>query len=379
MYDVAVVGAGPAGATLGRKLARRGINTVILEKAHLPRYKPCAGGLPARTLRFFDFDVTPVVERAIYGVVFSRRCKDRLTQRSPRPLIYTVMRDRFDAFLVEEAKAAGARIVEGQAVKRVEVSSESARVVTTQDAWSARVVAGADGVFSTVARRLGLMRGAPSSVAIEGEFNLPTSTLETWDDTIALDLGTLSCGYGWLFPKQEYLSIGVGGSCHQGRKLKAYHRALLKARLGDVPRHPQRLTGHILLHRQPGMAIWWGPVLLLGDAAGLADPWSGEGIYYAIRSAQLAAPVIERALTDRESLQAYEQSVDKELMPDLLTARICGWVYRLWPGLFLRQHDHNALLWRAFCALLQEGTAYARIRERIPLVRMLVRRWLTRR
>jgi len=376
-YDVITVGAGPAGATLGRELARRGINTVILEKAHLPRYKPCAGGLPARTLRFLDFDVTPVVERAIYGVVFSRGCEDRLTQRSTQPLLYTVMRDRFDAFLVEEARAAGARVVEGQVVKHVEISGGSVRVITTQDVWSARVVAGADGAFSAVARRLGLMRGVPSSVAIEGEFNLPTSTLEAWDDTIALDLGTLPDGYGWLFPKREYLSIGVGGPHRQGRRLKTYHRALLEARLGDVPRRPQRLTGHILTHRWPGMAIYWGPVLLLGDAAGLTDPWNGEGIYYAIRSAQLAAPAIERALTDGESLQAYERSVDEELMPDLLTARICGWVYHLWPGLFLRQRSHNARVWRAFCALLQKGTAYARIRERIPPVRMLVRRWLT--
>ncbi len=377
IYDVIIVGAGVAGATLGRELARRGMNVAILERAHLPRYKPCAGGSPARTLRFFDFDVTPVVEKAIYGVAFSRRCEDRLAQRSARPLLYTVMRDRFDALLVEEAKAAGARVVEGQVVKQVEISGRSARVITTQDIWPARIVAGADGAFSAVARGLGLMRDASSSVAIEGEFNLPTSTLEAWDDTIALDLDTLPDSYGWLFPKQEYFSIGVGGPRRQGRRLKTYHRAFLAARLGDVPRHPQRLTGHILLHRQPGMAIWREPVLLLGDAAGLADPWSGEGIYYAIRSAQLAAPVIERALTDGESLQAYEQSVDEELMPDLLTARICGWVYHLWPGLFLRQRDHNALMWRAFCALLQEGSAYARIRERISPVRMLVRRWLS--
>jgi len=378
MHDVIIVGAGPAGATLGRELARCGMNVVILEKAYLPRYKPCAGGLPVRTLYLLDVDIIPVVERAVYSVVLSQGCAEQITLRSPQPLLYTVMRDRFDAFLVEQAKAAGAQVVEGLAVERVAVDGERVWVTAGGEDWPARIVVGADGAFSVVTRSLGLMQGVPFSMAIEGEFNVSRSTLAAWEEAVALDLGTLPGSYGWLFPKQRYLSIGVGGFHRRGRELKAYYQAFLAARLGHAPHHLRYRSGHILPHRQPGMAIQRGPVLLLGDAAGLVDPWSGEGIYYAIRSARLAAPVIQAALEQNEvDLRPYEQAVDEELMPDLLTARVCGWIYRWCPGLFMRLARREGPAWRALCMLMQKGTTYARLRARIRPLDLLVR-WMNK-
>ena len=102
------MGAGPAGATLGYELARRGVGVLILDKARLPRYKACAGGITVRTARLLDFDVESVAQRVVYGVRVVYKGKKEFTRWYDKPLIYTVMRDEFDYFLVKRAEEAGA-------------------------------------------------------------------------------------------------------------------------------------------------------------------------------------------------------------------------------------------------------------------------------
>ncbi len=120
-YDVAVVGAGPAGATAARELARAGHTVLLLERQRIPRYKTCAGGVTVRAAKLLDFDISSVVERVVHGGRISYKLQRPIERRYPEPVCYMVMRDRFDGFLARKAGEAGAHLAEGVRVASVTV------------------------------------------------------------------------------------------------------------------------------------------------------------------------------------------------------------------------------------------------------------------
>lgn len=122
--DVIVVGAGPAGATLAYQLAKTGIGVLLLEKEKLPRHKCCAGGLTSKAVRLLDFDISEVVEEVVYEISTTCDLRSPYLRQHGQPLIYTVMRDVFDHFLVKKAQQRGAVLIDGQEVRRIQVSGD---------------------------------------------------------------------------------------------------------------------------------------------------------------------------------------------------------------------------------------------------------------
>jgi flavin-dependent dehydrogenase len=129
-YDAIVVGLGPAGATAAYELSKRGFNVLAFDKQKHPRYKPCGGGLTARIEKILEPDFKNVVEKTINKVNFTFQGTGDLLAESNRPLVYMVMRDTFDNFLVEKARAAGAEILEQEKVTHVEEGKDSVLVLT---------------------------------------------------------------------------------------------------------------------------------------------------------------------------------------------------------------------------------------------------------
>jgi geranylgeranyl reductase family protein len=289
--DVLVVGAGPAGSSVAIHLARTGVRVLLVDRATFPRDKPCGGGLTGRALRQIPVDPSPVVERDVDRFELRVGYGRRFARTHDRPLIRMTQRRRLDAFLVEQAVAEGAELRDGVRVDalRLEENGISARV--GRDAVHASVLVGADGANGIVARTAGLGEGIVRGVALEGNIPLELVPRDDLERTAVIEFAAVPGGYAWVFPKGDHANLGVGGWGSEGPRLRDHLARLARAH-GVDPRDLTDVRGHRLPLRRLGSPAAAGRVLLVGDAAGLIDPLSGDGMYEAFVSARLAAEAI---------------------------------------------------------------------------------------
>jgi geranylgeranyl reductase family protein len=363
-HDVIVVGAGPAGATLAYELAKRGIGVLVLEKEKLPRYKCCAGGVTSKAAKLLDFDISEVVENVIYEITFTFNLGSPYLGQHGQPLMYTVMRDVFDYFLVQRARQLGAALMDGQKITQIQVSGDWVEISTADNNFRSRLVVGADGAYSVVARELGMRRSIEYATGIESEIVVPEEELVKWKSRAQMELGCVSRGYAWVFPKRDHLSMGVACHTSKARHLNRHHQKFLNS-LSMGSYTIARSSSHLIPTCTKGGLVWQDKALLLGDAAGLADPLTGEGIYNAILSAQLAAPVIASSLAhDKVKLEDYQKAVDKKIMSELRIARVLSKFFARFPHLAFGMFKRSDGVWRAGCGLMSGELKYADIKGR---------------
>jgi geranylgeranyl reductase family protein len=310
-FDVAIVGAGPAGSTAAYRLARAHARVLLIDKARFPRDKPCGGGLTMRAVRQLPFSVEPVVEDRITRARCRLRYGPVMERESKRVLCLMTQRRRLDAFMVERAVEAGATFRDGV---RAEVESDR-RLSVDGETIEVDALIGADGANGLTARTLELGGAIVNGVALEG--NLPYEELPAgdWRGTLLLELATVPGGYGWIFPKGDHVNVGVGGWGEEGPNLRRHLRVLCEQH-GIELRQLTDVRGHRLPMRRPGTMLARGRALVAGDAAGVLDPVSGDGIYEALVTARLAAQHILELLEGRtEGLEGYAAAVHMELDP----------------------------------------------------------------
>ena len=291
-YDVLIAGAGPAGSATAIHLARGGASVLLADRARFPRDKPCGGGITGRALRQAPCAVDPVVEHVVDTFELRLDYKRSFRRTSPEPLILMTQRRRLDAYLAEQAVAAGATFRDGARVADVRIGADYVTATVGGDPVAASVLVGADGANGVVAKAAALDGGIVRGVALEG--NVPWELLDRdrYARTAVVELGSPRGGYGWLFPKGDHANLGVGGWASEGPSLRD-HLAVLSRAHGVAPDALTDLRGHRLPMRRVGAATpATGNVVLVGDAAGLVDPLSGDGIYEAFTSARLAAEAI---------------------------------------------------------------------------------------
>ncbi len=357
-YDVVIVGAGPAGSTLGYELARCGISVLILEKEKLPRNKTCAGGVTFRAHALLDFDISSVTQQVAYGMKISYQLGDFCVKKYRDPLAHLVMRRDFDYLLVKKALDAGATVIDGMRAEQVSASDNHVEVITKEGPFRAKIAVGADGANSMVASKMGLMRDAQRELALEAEVSVSQEKLNELGSLISVDLGRIPGGYGWVFPKKSHVSAGVTGPARLSGGFKLYLDRILQ-QFGEYD--IADFSGHVMPLRRRGSSIQRGNVLLVGDAAGLIHPLSGEGIFYAIKSAKLAAPVIADTLkSGAGDLRGYQKVVDSELMPGLELGRILLKIYTGCPRLCYSMIKRSDRFWGYGCwALMGSSPAYS--------------------
>lgn len=291
-YDVLVVGAGPAGSATAIHLARGGARVLLADRARFPRDKPCGGGVTGRALRQAPCDITPVVERTVHTFELRLHHRRSFRRTSSEPLILMTQRRRLDAHLARQAVAAGAQFVDNARVEQIEIGTGGVTATVGGTPVGVELLVGADGANGIVARAAGLEAGIVRGVALEGNVPWPLLDRDRYASTAVIEFGAPAGGYGWLFPKGEHANLGVGGWAAEGPNLREHLARLARAYAVD-PAAIEDVRGHRLPMRRVGASTpVRGNVLLVGDAAGLVDPLSGDGIYEAFTSARLAAEAI---------------------------------------------------------------------------------------
>ncbi|MBP7497591.1 MAG: geranylgeranyl reductase family protein [Bacteroidales bacterium] len=376
LYDIIVTGAGPAGSFAAYNLAKKGYKTLLIDKAIFPRYKTCGGGITYKTFNLIPFNLDSITQSSIYNFIFSSKFDNIYRRQSDKLLMKCFMRDEFDNMLALEAISAGAVFLQQEKIKNIETHPDFFLINTEKNSFKSKILIGADGANSTVARCLNLMQNAVfKAYAIESEVYTNDNILKQYENTVGLDWGTIIDGYGWIFPKKEHLSIGVGASLKNAKLVKPYYDALCN-KLKINTQSVKSFKAHPIPFRINNNPIYSGKAILIGDAAGLTDPLTGEGIYYAMKSAIIAADTIASFLSDNRQqsvdaspnrdLAQYQNEINKQIMPELLAAIPVQHIYNCAPLYFHKLIGKNERLWSAFCRILRGDLNYFDIQKKFP-------------
>jgi geranylgeranyl reductase family protein len=303
-YDAVVVGAGPAGSSAAVVLASAGMRVALVDKAHFPRDKLCGGLLSERCMgeirASFGPKCAPPIEVTTYGASIFDRDRPVVRVGHYKPMHFTSRRT-FDAHLVSVAAERGADILTGSAVIAVDFASGVVRFGDGRALHTAFIV-GADGAGSRIRKLLGIPIDRDDfAVGLEAEVARGSVGREVANPEAYF--GIAEWGYGWVFPKRDTLTVGIGGLAHRNADLRARYRELALAAFGRVP--PEPLCGSPIpfgnFVGMPGR----GSTLVVGDAAGLVEPLTGEGIAFAIQSGRYAA----QAIVEAARIRAPERAV----------------------------------------------------------------------
>ena len=337
IYDVVVIGAGPGGSSAAGGLARRGFSVLILEKAALPRYKTCGGGLLQRARRLMPDAVAGVVNREFRAVTLNFLAAGlSFTATRAEPLVSMTMRAQLDQVLVRAAQKLGAELVESCRVKNVAQQEQFVEISTDKQMFRARFVIGADGVHSLTAKANGwspLPRLAP---ALEWELQLSAEDFARFGHTARFDFDSIESGYAWVFPKRDHVSVGILSTSRTNTNLPAKLENYLAA-IGLKQILKSEKHGYLIPLAPRREPLARGRVLLVGDAAGLADPITAEGISYAWHSGQLAAEALaESRLKVAATGARYQALLEKNILRDLRAGRLLARVLYDYPCLRTR-------------------------------------------
>jgi len=319
MARVLVVGASIGGSIAADTLRNLGVDVVLLER-DLEYIKPCGGAVPPMAFDEWDLPHELIDRKVTTAVVVSPRHFSEFPVASSRPdsgrdFIAMVRREKFDRYVRDRAASKGAELVEGK-LESLEVRADGVRAVYEDKARRTHVVdadavIGADGAYSTVAKLLGLER-LPMAVAYQERIQLPADAMRYWETRAALYLGDDVSPdlYAWVFPKYDHVAAGIGagaGKTKEARQLLHNLKHKLKDQLGGGA--TVRLEAHHL-PMVPRKFLSFDRAALIGDAAGLVQQTSGEGIFWAMKSADMAARAIAQNL-GRLSAASLRRDYDK--------------------------------------------------------------------
>jgi geranylgeranyl reductase family protein len=314
--DVIIVGAGPGGSNAARVVLEAGLSVVQLDAQSFPRVKPCAGGITRKAERALALDLRPSLRARSNSIEFNvwRSRTNLFTDRDA--LVSFVCRSEFDADLVRQNREHGRFVfADGERVERVTFDGLF-RVQTSKRSLAAPQLIGADGAYSVVNRTFGV--ATPRLLATAIEVNVPRGRLVDAEHFVpCVDYGAVPAGYGWIFPKDDQLSIGLytlaSRTPNLRERLVAYMKEKKVVPSGDplqgLEAHRIPLGGFRL--RTPKV-----PVYVVGDAAGLADALTGEGIYHALESGRLAGRTACDVAAGRGTHHAYYRRLWRSVLSD---------------------------------------------------------------
>jgi geranylgeranyl reductase family protein len=317
--DVLIVGAGPSGSTAATALAKMGHSVAIIDKGIFPRHKTCASWINALAFSRFDYlstDLTNLVDCPFFGIRFYDESMARHgTYSERRPSGYLTLRSKFDHGLANIAVKAGAAMHQGVRAIRIEEDRDGVMADFSDGTrMNARFLIGADGSNSQIARWCGLRKSwRHNQYVLCANEDIPYSpqAIERFYGAkvplfVSLRFSGLE-GYGWVFPKREYICVGIGGRVGPGADIRRLLREFV-----DRSREVKLIPSDLQISNpdyalDPAGAIHSmksltrGCTILIGDAAGFVSGSTGEGIYPGMVSGAIAADVVHDALASGSS------------------------------------------------------------------------------
>jgi geranylgeranyl reductase family protein len=379
IYDLIVCGAGPAGATAAAIAARAGLKVALVEKCSLPRHKTCGGGMPM-VIQDFLLDLAPeaFLESDVLYIRHTWNFDDPyLAPINPQATdqklsIWMVQRPIFDNALVQSAVRAGAELVDGLTMRSVSIEDNRVKVCAQVTASAdrgnrvefqafARHMIGADGANGISARAAGLRRSRAIALGMEVEFPYDWTDRhpDLRPDVAHLEYGAVPWGYAWIFPKAEHLNIGAGVFHTRGGDVRGDRRVreqIRQAIVGYLDSFQLDYDLDALRFRAHPLPVWNGReplhtsdgrILLAGDAAGLINPFFGDGILHAVKSGIIAAEcVIEGTVLE------YSDRIHAEFASSFDAARRLAQVFYRFPQFCYRYGVKHPKATRAAAQLL---------------------------
>jgi geranylgeranyl reductase family protein len=383
IWDVAVIGAGPAGAMAAHAAAAQGKRVVILERFRIPRYKTCAGGLIGASLRALPAGFAPPVQVSATTFTFSMRGRPGKTKAAKIPLLSLVRRDEFDALLVKAAVAAGAVVYDDTFVTQLAFDDDTMRITTrNRGDVRARIVVGADGSAGRTAAYVGVVLDEVN-LGLEVELVTPADQAADWANRVLVDWGTVPGGYAWVFPKGDTLSVGVIAERGNPDETRAYLQEFL-ARLDLDKQEVVVSSGQLARCRAEDSPLYQDRVLVAGDAAGLLEPWTREGISFALRSGAMAGRAAAQAASAastasaasaagvEEAMAAYAEEISATLAPEILAGRLLLRAFTRHPRMFYAAIIMFGWTWNFVVNSISGDVSFADI-TKWRLARMLLR------
>lgn len=332
-FDVIIVGSGPSGSFAAINLAKSDKKVLLLEKMSLPRYKTCGGGVIFKNNFFADLEIEKVSEVNCFTAEIND-FKSNLSLRTQRnfPLVQMIMRKDFDFSLIQRAKKLGVNIKDNCEVIRLENKSDYVAVHTNIETFDSKFVIVAAGATNKLIKNLVYADSSPSSgqsskdiPALEYEVYTNEADYQRYKKAARFDFGFVPHGYCWVFPKKDHLSIGVlttkKNKVNLNTAFQEYLTVLGIRSYEKIERH-----GYVIPFFNGDRKIYYERILLVGDAAGLGDPITGEGISSAILSGKLAAEALIQADMQPSHVEKiYLKKMNEQILKELRAAKFLSY------------------------------------------------------
>jgi geranylgeranyl reductase family protein len=361
MYDLIVIGAGPSGSMAARRAGQKGLRTLLIDKALFPRPKPCGGAVSEQALSYLDFELPLALqEKNVFGARVSFRNHVVESYRDKR-IALLVTRSAFDLYLLERAAETGVSVRMGKPVLNCEQLADCVRLTMPSETLVARfviVAEGAQGKLKHSVRRPDLNNEYGICLVTEVP-DVNESIDHRVFNAIEIHFGLAHRGYGWVFPHRGYFSVGVGGLARDMENIVSVLKRFLR---NNGFRDENGFRGHTIPVGGMKRQLVKSRIVLVGDAAGFVDSFSGEGIPYAIRSGQLAAETIAESLEhgdpkriEREYPLSCWRVFGRNLKWSLMLSRLM----HLCPKLFLKALASDEVILSKYLDVASTEITYA--------------------
>lgn len=327
IYDTIIVGGGPAGSSAAYDMADAGLDVLMIDKRTFPRFKACGGALTIKTLNRFRFSIAPVIKTAVSSKVVGFHTLSRSLIKGENPILVTTIREELDHYCFEQAIQKGVKFRQtGEILGIDEKSNRVILKIEGEEALQGRYLIGADGARSRVRKISGEFTPDTSALALEGI--VPLSKCKSIPE-LTFDYGVIKNGYGWLFPKDNHVNVGIYTRKPEEDAInKSRLRKYVKKRLGTD--EIEKITGFPIATGGENYEPKSQRIFLTGDAAGFAECLWGEGIHNAVQSGQSAAGAIISAIQSGKNANHLYNDAIKDMKRDLFNSRRLADVFYRW-------------------------------------------------